>query len=211
MEASAVTSSSANATADSQKAFRGTDFLKIMLSEITNQSPFDPQDTSKLVENMTKLQDLANANYQQYRNDIRWAQDLVSKAVSATQFTGTQEEADRLREQGLRIDQGYASITGRVSGFRVFNETVYVDIDGRDYPLGNVKQVLPAQPDTSGKLAEVAARMLGTQVGWTDPATGSLAQGIVSQVDDGGEAGILLTIGDQQIPFTSITRIGLGR
>ena len=41
---------------DTSGAFRDADFLAIMLAELANQDPFEPQETSKLVDNMRKLQ-----------------------------------------------------------------------------------------------------------------------------------------------------------
>ena len=83
----------------SQSAFRNADFLKIMLNELQNQNPLEPQDTGKLVENMQKLQDLANTTYSKFRNDIRWAQDLVGKSVEVQQVQGTPKEGRDLEEQ----------------------------------------------------------------------------------------------------------------
>ena len=66
----------------SESQFREADFMAIMLSEITNLDPFEPANTAEMVQNMQKLQELANANFEKFRNDIRWAQDLVGNEVT---------------------------------------------------------------------------------------------------------------------------------
>lgn len=199
---------------DTQKSFRQADFLKIMLKEVTSQSPFDPQDTSKLVENMTKLQTLATAQYDKYRNDLRWAQDLVGKSVTAGQFNGTPAEVEKLQGQGLRVDPGYGTAKGEVTGFRVYDETVYLSVGNFDYPVDNIQQVNPADPhaDQAAHLAETAARLLGMQVSWlpqAGDAPGQVNQGVVSQVGLGTKGEVMLTIGNKDIPFNDVVRIGM--
>ena len=39
-----------SAGVEQQKVFREADFMKIMLSELAQQDPFEPQETSKIVE-----------------------------------------------------------------------------------------------------------------------------------------------------------------
>ncbi len=214
MAISAVTSTSsdkstAGAATDSQKAFRQADFLKIMLSELTNQSPFDPQDTGKLVENMQKLQALANTTFQKFRSDITWAQGLMGQQVKVQQAAINPAEESAFKNKGLNPDVGFGNVDGRVGGFRVVDETVYVTVGQKDYPIDSVKQIVPnaKSPD---HLAEVANSMLGRSITYfTDAEHTKSATGTVSNVAYDQDGGIELTVGNNQVPYDRLQRIGL--
>ncbi|HYE06499.1 MAG TPA: flagellar hook capping FlgD N-terminal domain-containing protein, partial [Planctomycetota bacterium] len=117
MAISSIGAAGAATAVDQQKVFREADFMKIMLSELSQQDPFEPQETSKIVEGMQKLQDLANSRFEKYRDDQRWAQDLVGKTVTAQQMILTDAEAEELVERGLAPGRGYASVDGKVDAF----------------------------------------------------------------------------------------------
>jgi flagellar hook assembly protein FlgD len=205
---SSKTDTAASAVDSSMKAFRQADFLKIMLTEVTNQSPLDPQDTGKMVDNMQKLQELANTTYTKFRNDVKWAQDMVGQTVSVSQQALTPDEKTKLVNKGLAPDVGYAQKTGVVGGFRVVDEVVYVGINGKDYPIDNIKQVLPKGKDDS-YLSQVANQMLGKTVAYADE-TGAIQSGAVKAVKwgDNGED-ISLQIGDKAVDFAKVVQIGL--
>ncbi len=198
---------SSGSTLASQAGFRNADFLKIMLGEIVNQDPLEPQETGKLVDNMRKIQELENSTYTNFRNDIRWAQDLMGKPISVQQFSGTDAQAKALADKGVVLDRGFVTMQGKVDSFKVVDNQVYVTLAGKDYPITNVKQIQPqaANPD---HLAEMAAILLGTKVNYSesDNTTGS---GIVQQVAMDSHGAIQLKIGDQTVPYTSVTSIGL--
>ena len=98
--------SAANAQSD---AFRNADFLKIMLSELAHQDPMQPQETSKIVENMQKLQELANTQYTKFRADIGWGQQLMGKTVNVQQMMIGESEKQKLINAGVRPDVGYGN------------------------------------------------------------------------------------------------------
>ncbi len=199
--------SSSSGTLASQAGFRNADFLKIMLGEIVNQDPLEPQETSKLVDNMRKIQELENSTYTNFRNDIRWAQDLMGKPINVQQFSGTDAQAKALSDKGVILDRGYATVNGKVDSFKVIDNQVYVTVGGKDYPINSVKQIRPetANPD---HLAEMAAILLGTTVNYTksDKTTGN---GVVKQVSMDSTGAIQLKVGDQTVPYTSVTSIGI--
>jgi flagellar hook assembly protein FlgD len=200
--------SSPVSTGDSVSAFRNADFLKIMLSELQNQDPLQPQETGKLVENVQKLQDLANSTYQKYRSDLTWAQQLMGNEVRVQQQPLSEDERRRQVDQGLRPDVGYGSVTGRVSSFRTINQTVYVTINDKDYPMDNIKQLVPQQNDSS-HLADMADRLLGKQVAWLND-NGEPQGGTASAVKFASDGSVLVQVGNQAVPFDRITQIGVG-
>jgi hypothetical protein len=206
MPIDALSSNSSSTKLDNQsEAFRNADFLKIMLSELAHQDPMAPQETSKIVENMQKLQELANTQYTKFRADISWAQQLMGKEVNVQQMMIGDKEREGLVNQGLRPDVGYGNLDGRVTSFRQVGETVYVSIGDYDYPIDNVKQVL-AQGNNPDYLAELAGNLLGKTVGYR-LEDGTMGQGQVSHVgyDLAGE--VVLNIGGQAIPYSSMIQI----
>ena len=203
---SSSTSAGPTQSTDSASAFRNADFLKIMMAEVTNQSPLDPQDTSKLVDNMQKLQELANTTYTKFRDDLRWAQDLMGQSISVSQQPLTPKEKEKLVNQGLNPDVGYQQAAGAVSSFRVVNQTVYVQVNGKDYPVDSIRQVLPKAHDES-YLAQVANQLIGRQVVYNG-ADGKPASGLVRSVQWDKDNQLRLEVGDKAVSFGDILQIG---
>jgi DNA-binding XRE family transcriptional regulator len=200
--------SSASATADKQAdAFRNADFLKIMLSELANQDPLAPQETSKIVENMQKLQQLANSQFEKYRADLTWAQNLMGKEVNVQQVSISDSERQKLVNAGVRPDVGFGNKEGAVTGFRQVGEIVYVSVGDHDYPVDNVKQVKPQKFDPT-YLAGLARDLVGMNVGFSRP-DGTKAQGPVTDVAYDPNGDILLNINGEAVPYGSILKIGL--
>lgn len=210
MTTSGVTSSSSSSgLLDAQaQAFRNADFLKIMLSELSNQDPLSPQETSKIVENMQKLQELANTQYTKFRADIQWAQQLMGQTVNVQQMTISESQKQSLLNAGLRPDVGFGNLDGKITSFRQVGETVYVSIGDYDYPIDNVKQVRPqaAAGNDPDYLTNVAGNLLGRTVGYRLD-DGTMAQGQVTHVgyDTAGE--VMLNIAGQAIPYRNIIQI----
>lgn len=210
MTTSGVTSStSAGGLLDAQaQAFRNADFLKIMLSELSQQDPMKPQETSKIVENMQKLQELANTQYTKFRADLQWGQQLMGKNVNVQQQILSEPEKQKLINAGLRPDVGYGNKDGTVSSFRQVGETVYVTIGNFDYPIDNVKQVRPDaevgnDPDY---LTNIAGNLLGRTVGYKLD-NGTMAQGKVTDVGYDTTGEVVLNINGLAIPYRNLVKI----
>ena len=191
---------------DNSAAFREADFMAIMLSEITNQDPFEPTETAKMVENMQKLQELSNSKFEKFRDDIRWAQDLVGKDVTANQQFLTAEEQQGLEIRGVLPDPGFGIVEGQVDSYKVVGENVWISIDGRDYPIDNIQQIKPPGEDTMG-YANLADNLLGNEVTYL-AADLTLQSGKVERVTWVGDE-INLTVDGEVIPFTSIKGLSL--
>lgn len=194
---------------DTQKSFRDADFMKIMLSEITQQDPFKPQDTSTIVENMQKLQQLANSKYEKFRDDQKWARDLTGRSVTVQQAVLTEAERTAAVETGLNPDVGYQSVSGMVESYRVVGEAVWVQVAGKHYQIDNVKQIDPPQRDAT-YLAGISEGLLGRKVQYMpdgDPARRE--EGVVTAVSLREQGRITLTIGGKEVPMESMTRIGV--
>lgn len=190
----------------SPSMFREADFMAIMLSEITNQDPFEPAETGEMVQNVQKLQELANSNFEKFRNDIRWAQDIVGKEVTAGQGYFSENEYQGLLERGIRADRGFGVVTGTISSYRVVGERVWVTIDDKDYEIDNVQQILPQEIDSMAN-TNLADSMLGKTVTWlTDNF--ELQSGTVERVS-WNDDGISLIVDGDVVPFENIRGLSL--
>ncbi|TVR44299.1 MAG: hypothetical protein EA402_07520, partial [Planctomycetota bacterium] len=173
---------------DNSSAFRDADFLSIMLAELSNQDPFEPMETSKLVENMQKLQELSNTRFERYRNDLRWSQELIGQEVTVNQNALREQEVQALRNRGFNPDVGYGVVTGTVSGYRTMGETVWITIDNKDYKLDNVQRIEPKKETIDGKI-DLANNLLGFFVTYSADTQGANGAGLVEDVqwDSSGE------------------------
>lgn len=210
MATAGVTSTtSASGLLDAQaQAFRNADFLKIMLSELAHQDPMQPQETSKIVENMQKLQELANTQYTKFRADLQWGQQLMGKNVNVQQQMIGEAEKQKLINAGLHPDVGFGNKDGKVTSFRQVGETVYVSIGDFDYPIDNVKQVRPDaetgnDPDY---LSNIAGNLLGRTVGYKLD-DGKMAQGKVTDVGYDTTGEVMLNINGLAIPYRNMVKI----
>lgn len=208
MSTSAVTSStSSGGLIDAQaQAFRNADFLKIMLSELANQDPMKPQETSKIVENMQKLQELANTQYTKFRADIQWGQQLLGKTVNVQQMMISEGEKQKLLNTGVRPDVGFGNLDGKVTSFRQVGETVYVTIGDHDYPIDNVKQVRPESGNDPDYLADIAGNLLGRTVGYRLD-DGTMSQGRVTHVGYDTAGAVMLNINGLAVPYRNMIQI----
>ena len=196
-----------SSTAGSLGAFRDADFLKIMLSELTNQDPLQPQETSKLVENVQKLQELANTTYEKFRSDLSWAQQLMGQTVSVQQQALTPDEKQKLLDKGIKPDVGYSQVNGKVTSFRTVDQQVYVTVGDKDYPMDNIKQIVP-DAQHSEYLATMANQLIGKQVAYLDDKD-VLTSGQVTSVKYDKDANLILEVGGNAVNFNRVSQIGI--
>lgn len=192
---------------NSMSAFRDADFLSIMMAELANQDPFEPMETSKLVENMQKLQDLANTRHESFRNDLRWAQEILGQSVTVNQAGLSEQETRNLRDRGLNPDVGYDFVSGRVESYRVVGEQAWIHVNGKDYKIDNVQRINPDQ--SSDHNLQLANNLLGFFITYSEDMQGQRGGGIVSDVQWNERGEVFLTVGNRFVDYNAITSIGL--
>jgi hypothetical protein len=198
---------SSRVSQDNNAAFRDANFLAIILAEISNQDPFEPMETSKLVENMQKLQDLANTRYTEYRNNLRFAQEIVGQGATVGQANLDDEEYQGLLDRGVNPDRGFGTVSGVVETYRTVGESVWVTIDGLDYPIDNIQRLDPAPDDNTDKAA-LADHLIGRFVGYRADLQGTSGTGRVSDVRWNSDGEVLVVVDGTEVPFANINRIG---
>lgn len=199
-------SSNTNSKA-TQQAFKDADFLSIMLTEITNQDPLSPSDTSKMVESMRQLQVLANTASEKFRADVTWAQQVVGTVVNVTQVVATESEKQAYINSGLNPDVGFGNKDIRVEGFIVVDQEVWLSTDdGKNYPIDNIKQIRNDSFDTDA-LVETSNRLLGMRVGYLSGSDGGRKEGVVSSVGYDTDGKVVLGIDDGYVRYDDIVSI----
>jgi flagellar hook assembly protein FlgD len=190
-----------------QQAFGDADFLSIMLTEITNQDPLAPSDTSKMVESMRQLQVLSNTANEKFRADVTWAQQLVGKNVNVSQVVATEEERLADVNAGLNPDIGFGNKEIRVQGFTLVGQQVWLHTDsGKDYPIDNIKQIRNDSFDTNA-LVEASNRLLGMSVSYLSGSDGARKQGTVASVGYDANGAVVLGIDGGYVRYDDIVAI----
>lgn len=200
-------SSSASSAKANQQAFGDADFLSIMLTEITNQDPLAPSDTSKMVESMRQLQVLANTQNEKFRSDVEWAQKMVGSVVNVTQVNAGEAELKEYKDAGLNPDVGYGNKDIRVQGFMVVDQQVWLTTDdGKNYPVDNIKQVRNDSFDTDA-LVEASNRLLGMRVGYLSGVNGERKEGVVSSVGYDDQGRVVLGVNGGYVRYDDVVAI----
>lgn len=213
MSVSSSVSALSNSTATkadpkaTQQAFGDADFLSIMLTEITNQDPLAPSETSKMVESMRQLQVLSNTANEKFRADVSWAQQLVGQTVNVTQVVATEQEKQAYYNAGLKPDIGFGNKDIRVQGFTVVGQEVWLRTDDdKDYPVDNIKQIRNDSFDTNA-LVEASNRLLGMRVSYLSGADGARKEGTVSSVGYDDKGAVVLGIDGGYVRYDDIVAI----
>ena len=124
-------SGAAAATGENKFAqLSSTEFVNILVKELTNQNPFKPQDSSKIlkqlsslrtIESQTQLQDQLESLVSQ--NEVAQASGMIGKMVQ-----GLAEDGDR--------------ISGLVTSVRVRNDQAILELDtGKRLPMSRVERI----------------------------------------------------------------------
>jgi len=119
MSAGAI-SNAANVGSSTAGAFgslTSEEFIKVMIEELSNQDPFEPQDSSALIEQLSSLRNIESqlALEKQIsslvlQNQIASAGGLIGKVVTGQ-------------------NAGFNPVQGLVTSVRVHDETVYLELD----------------------------------------------------------------------------------
>lgn len=131
--ASSTTGTGSSNASDKLAAMSSDDFLKIMLSELRNQDPFDPQDSGKLLDQMSSLRNIQSQLSLQEslqslvtQNQIASAGGMIGKIVRG-------------------LDSGNQEVTGKVTSVRVQDNMAMLELDnGKLLEMGRVTAIANA-------------------------------------------------------------------
>ena len=142
MSAGSITSASSTTPAttgsDAFANMSSSQFIQIMTTELANQDPFQPQDSSTLLSQISDLRNIESQTQMQtvmsnlvLQDQIASGGNLIGKAVSGQDASGT-------------------SVQGTVSGVQVANSAVSLVLDsGSTVPIGNVTAIAAASTSST--------------------------------------------------------------
>lgn len=150
MSAGAITGASTvdSASAGAFGALDSAAFIKIMLTELTNQDPFDPQDSSALLEQISSLrniesqlvlqQELGELVSQSRENQLS-LQEQLGSLILQNQLSSAGGLIGKL-VSGL--NDANESVEGLVVSVRVHDNQTFLELDtGQTLPMDQVERI----------------------------------------------------------------------
>jgi flagellar basal-body rod modification protein FlgD len=125
-------------------------FYKLLTAEMTNQDPMEPMSNTEFISQMASMTSLKTQQDALYYNNANYAASLVGKTVTAAAMSGTEMKSD----------------TGVVTSMNLSGGSFRVKVNGTDYLLSNIMEVLPAKNpyEASSQDAAYATALIGKQV-----------------------------------------------
>lgn len=110
------------------------DFMRIMFTELSNQDPLDPQDSSKLLEQISSIRDIESNMDLMNRLDELVQQNQFASAGSLVGYS----------VRGL--DESNYKVEGRVTSVSIENDRVYLTIEsGERIPFDQIEEIYENQ------------------------------------------------------------------
>jgi flagellar basal-body rod modification protein FlgD len=129
-----VGSASASFGADPYSDLTSADFIKVMLSELSNQDPLDPQDSGKLLEQLSSLRNIESQLKLQEKLEDLVLQDQVASAASL------------IGKLVAGLDETNEEIEGLVTSVRVVDGQAFLELDnGKNLPIDRVTDIFAQQ------------------------------------------------------------------
>jgi len=114
------------------------DFVKIMFTELSNQDPSQPQDSSKLLEQISSLRDI-ESNMQ--------LMTQISDLVGENQFASA---ANLIGKHVIGKNEEFESVQGTVTSASIENDKIILTLEsGERVPFKNVEQIDVIQDNKS--------------------------------------------------------------
>lgn len=174
-------------------------FYQLLIAEMSNQDPLDPMSNTEFISQMASFTSLQVQQEALYYNNSSYAASLAGKTVIVARSTGG---------EGLDVR------TGTVERVNFTGGEFKVTVDGDEYPIKNIMEVLDHTSGVTGSGdGAFATSLIGkyVTVGWIANA-GTVNQqtrqeeGFVERIEiDKGQISII--IGDLSYPLSSVIKI----
>ena len=106
------------------------DFVKILITELTNQDPLAPNDTNQVLEQLSSMRNIESQLQLQKQLEALVAQNGVAQAAG---LVGKEVEG---------IDGSNTTVTGLVTAVRVVNGKAVLELDsGKQLPMDRVTRI----------------------------------------------------------------------
>ncbi len=180
-----------------------SEFVKILLSELSNQDPLDPQDSKALLEQLSLIR------------DIESSQTLQASVESLVLQNGVSSASGLIGQRVTGLDSSNREVSGVVRSLRVESGAAVLVLDGGvRLPAERVTAVVPQDTSGDADLARVVrdlallqpGAVLGRLAQGLD-ASGKRIEGVVTAVRVEDDEVVLELDGGQSLPVSSLERI----
>ena len=177
-------------------------FYQLLIAEMSNQDPLDPMSNTEFISQMASFTSLQVQQEALYYNNSNYASSLAGKRVIVAANTSSKDPETGL----IRLDVQ----EGVVSNVNLSGGSFTVTVNGKEYPLKNIMEVLDGNHGVAGGSdGAYATSLIGQYV--TIGLVNShgvpvIEEGIVERVEikDGG---ISIIIDDIAYPLYSVAKI----
>ena len=128
---SALSSAVSSYTSSSSDLVSQDTFLKLLVTQLENQDPLNPQDSSQFVSQLASFSALEQMT----------SMNTTMETVLETSITGV------IGKSVTIVDSSGNEVTGTVSGITYYADGPAVKVDGTDYPYSEVQNVSAATSD----------------------------------------------------------------
>ncbi|GMA61562.1 flagellar hook capping protein [Alicyclobacillus fastidiosus] len=130
-------SQSGSTTVLNQSATLGEDsFLQLLVAQLQNQDPLDPQDNTQMVAQLAQFSAL------EQMTNVANTDSQVLSAIQSLQSVTSMAFEHQLIGTNISVDDGSGNtVTGQVSSIKISNGEAQVVVNGTSYPLSQVVQM----------------------------------------------------------------------
>jgi flagellar basal-body rod modification protein FlgD len=122
-------SSSTTSTADRYSSLKVSDFIELLVTELTNQDPTEPVDTSTILEEVSMIK------------SIQSEQDLTDTLDNMDQSTNIASAANLIGRKIKGLDSSSDTVTGTVDSVTIDGDTVTLKVGNSEVDLSNVSEI----------------------------------------------------------------------
>lgn len=147
-----------------------TDFLQLLIAQLTNQDPLNPMEDMDFTSQLAQLQSLEE-------------QMAMTKSINAMRIdTQVQSATAMIGKEVTGIDSSGASVTGIVARVVQTSDNVFVELTGGEQiPVSNVMDISSTEGSAANQLSN-AAGYIGMWVEAGTDSSGNAIMGIVQTV-----------------------------
>ena len=186
-------------TQKEKDAFSMENFFTLLMAEMSNQDPLEPTSNTEFISNLANFTALKAQQDALYYQNANYAQSLVGKSVTIAAMAGSKFEVE----------------SGIVTSMSLSGGEFMIKVNGKDYPLSRIMEVLPTQnPYTiTGNDGAYATSLIGKQVtvvGRNENGTKVIENGIVSRIEIiDNQINIVMSINDEELsyPLDSVIKV----
>lgn len=168
-------------------------FLNLLMAEMTNQNPLEPMSNTEFVTQMAQFTSLQAMQTMNYNTNASYATSLVGKTVRISQAGADSVDVQR----------------GLVTAVQMNGKSFTVTVNGKNYELSSVKEVISAEDNANESDLIYASGFIGRTVTieFVDETGDRIyVEGKVDSVEkQNGEA--MVVIEDIAFPVSSIVRV----